>query len=222
MQPETRAPNTFLTAVGLAIALGLPFTHFSILGKTCAGLGPLWGGEAAWVAFFLVIVLFVLFVERRPLSSIGFRTPKALDIVLGAAAMFVIVGGDAAISVVEKSLHLAVKPQVAALYATPFWYRVFISIRAAIAEETAFRGYGFERLAELSGSQWVAAVVTFVLFALGHYSGGGLALMLVAAWGGLVLTLLYLWRRNLWATITAHWLTDSVGLLLVPLLAAHH
>jgi membrane protease YdiL (CAAX protease family) len=64
--------------------------------------------------------------------------------------------------------------------------------------------------------------VTFVLFSVAHYSGGGLALALVAAWGGFVLTVLYLWRRNLWTTILAHWLTDAFGLLLAPMMNAHH
>ncbi|HKD21413.1 MAG TPA: type II CAAX endopeptidase family protein [Rhizomicrobium sp.] len=224
MQTETRAPNNLLIAIGLAIALGLPFTHFSILGKTYTGLGPLWGGEAAWVAFFLVILLYVRLVERRPLSSIGFRRPGVLDIALGVAAMFLIVAGDAGISRIDAIFHLQVKSQITALFATPFWYRVFVVTRAAVVEETAFRGYGFERLAELSGSRWLAAVVTFALFTLAHYPGGGLALAFAAACGGLFLTLLYLWRRNLWATIAAHWLTDAVGLLLIPALqhAAQH
>ena len=110
------------------------------------------------------------------------------DIVIGIVAVFAIIAGDAAISMVEATLHLAVKPQIAALFTTPFWYRAFIAVRAGIVEETAFRGYGFERIAGLTGSKWLAAAVTFVLFSAAHYQGGGLALLLVAAWGGFVLT----------------------------------
>ena len=217
-----QARNRVLILIGLAIALGLPFTHLSAWGKAYSGLGPLWGGEAAWVAFFLLILLYVLVVERRPLSSIGFRRPAVWDVVIGIAAVFAIIAGDAAISAVEAHLHLAVKPQITALFATPLAYRAFIAIRAAVAEETAFRGYGFERLTDLTGSKWLAAFVTFALFSAAHYSGGGLALALVAAWGGFVLTVLYLWRRNLWTTILTHWLTDAFGLLLAPMMSAHH
>jgi membrane protease YdiL (CAAX protease family) len=219
---QARTENRFLILIGLAIALGLPFAHLSKWGKAYSGLGPLWGGEAAWGAFFLVILLYVLFAERRPLSSIGFRRPKAWDIVIGVVAVFAIIAGDAAISMVEATLHLLVKPQIAALFTTPFWYRAFIAVRAGVVEETAFRGYGFERIAGLTGSKWLAAAVTFVLFSLAHYQGGGLALLLVAAWGGFVLTAVYLWRRNLWTTILTHWLTDTFGLLLVPMMHAHH
>src|SRR5277367_2123298 len=211
MTTHGRAENRLLILIGLAIALGLPFAPLSTWGKAYGGLGPLWGGEAAWAAFFLVILLYVLFVERRPLSSIGFRRPKAWDVVIGVVALFAIIAGDATISVVEAKLHLAVKPQITALLATPFWYRAFLAVRAAVVEETAFRGYGFERITDLTGSKWLAPVVTFALFSAAHYPGGGLALVFPAACGGLVLTLVYLWRRNLWTTILAHWLTDAVG-----------
>jgi len=223
MQPDTsRGTNRIRTAVVLALVLGLPLFHLANLGKLYGGLGTRWSGEAAWLTFVTLILAYVLVVERRPLSSLGFRRPTAFGLSLGVLAAIVIIAGDAAISVVEAVLHLTVKPQIAALFTTPLWFRVWLTTRAAIAEEIAFRGFGFERLAELAGSRYVAAAATFALFALAHYTGGGLALFLVAAWGGLVLTLLYLWRRNLWVTITAHWLTDAVGFLIMPLLRAHH
>jgi len=50
----------------------------------------------------------------------------------------------------------------------------------------------------------------------------GLGTGIIAAFGGLVLTLLYVWRGNLWANIIAHWLTDGAAFILLPLLAAHH
>ena len=108
-----RRENSVLILIGLAIALGLPFSHLSTWGKTYSGLGPLWGGEVAWVAFFLVILLYVLVVERRPLSSIGFRRPKISDAGIAIAALFAIIVGDGIISGVTAQLHLAVKPQIA-------------------------------------------------------------------------------------------------------------
>jgi membrane protease YdiL (CAAX protease family) len=36
----------------------------------------------------------------------------------------------------------------------------------------------------------------------------------VAGFGGLLLTILFLWRGNLWANVLAHWLTDAAGFLL--------
>jgi membrane protease YdiL (CAAX protease family) len=36
----------------------------------------------------------------------------------------------------------------------------------------------------------------------------------VAGYGGVILAVLYLWRRNLWANMLAHWISDGAGFLL--------
>jgi membrane protease YdiL (CAAX protease family) len=46
-----------------------------------------------------------------------------------------------------------------------------------------------------------------------HLSSWGVAQLIVAGYGGLLLTILYLWRRNLWANMLAHWLADAAGFL---------
>jgi membrane protease YdiL (CAAX protease family) len=75
---------------------------------------------------------------------------------------------------------------------------------------------------ELTRSPLLAAAVTFVLFTIAHLAGGGWGQVTIAAYGGLILTFLYLWRRNLWATIIAHWLTDASAFILLPVLLVHH
>jgi|KBSMisStaDraftv2_1062788.scaffolds.fasta_scaffold316459_3 membrane protease YdiL (CAAX protease family) len=42
--------------------------------------------------------------------------------------------------------------------------------RAAVAEEFLFRGYGLERLQELTGSKWIAGLLTLAIFTYGHLS----------------------------------------------------
>ncbi|MDE2630905.1 MAG: CPBP family intramembrane metalloprotease, partial [Alphaproteobacteria bacterium] len=112
-------------------------------------------------------------------------------------------------------LHLQLPAQeMEKLLHTPFWYRFFLVTRAATMEETLFRGYGIERTAELTGSRWLAGAVTWVLFTLAHLSAWGWAQLIVAGYGGLVLTVLYLWRRDLVSNMIAHWVTDGAGFLL--------
>ncbi|HEX3817247.1 MAG TPA: 2Fe-2S iron-sulfur cluster-binding protein [Chthoniobacterales bacterium] len=89
-------------------------------------------------------------------------------------------------------------------------------------EEAAFRGYGLERLCELTGSKSLAAVVTWFLFTIVQPTSWGWGQVIIAAFGGLILTLLYVWRGNLWANIVAHWLTDGSAFILLPLLMKHH
>jgi uncharacterized protein len=207
--------NRAVLVIGLLIALGLPFCHLGELGTRYSGLGPLWGREVLWWALFAAILAYVLFVERKPLASIGFVRPGLADIGLGIlAAIVAVVGIGVIFTVVLPLLHLSITQNLKSVFLAPFWFRVLTVTRAAFVEETAFRGYGFERITTLTGSKAIAVIATFALFTLAHYSGGGLAQVLIAAWGGLILTALYLWRRNLWTNILCHWLTDGAGFLL--------
>jgi membrane protease YdiL (CAAX protease family) len=112
-------------------------------------------------------------------------------------------------------LHLQMnKGAMQGILQTPFWYRFLLVTRAAVAEEVLFRGYPIPRLEELSRSRIFAAFLSWAAFTYAHLSYWGTAQLMIAGWGGLVLTLLFLWRRNLWANMTAHWLTDATGFLL--------
>ena len=208
--------------VGLVLALGLPFCHLGDLGRAHSGLGPLLGGDVLWWVLFAAILLYTLFVERQALSSIGFRRPGAWDIALGVLAAIVMFMGTGIIfQFVLPALHMSVDRQLATAVQAPLWFRLINVTRAAVVEETAFRGYGVERLDELTGSALLAGFVTWVLFTMAHLSSWGWAQVIIAGYGGLVLTALYLWRRNLWSNIIAHWLTDGAAFILLPLMMHH-
>jgi membrane protease YdiL (CAAX protease family) len=38
--------------------------------------------------------------------------------------------------------------------------------------------------------------------------------LLIGGFAGVILTLLYIWRRNLWVNMIAHFVPDAIGLLL--------
>jgi uncharacterized protein len=215
------ATRTIQIVIGLLLALALPFCHLGDLGR--GWINPLWGGEVLWWALFVAVMLYVLLVERKTLASIGYRAPGVLDVVLGiVAALIAIFGIGMIFQIVLPAMHLGVNRQLGTLLATPLLFRVATVTRAAFVEETLFRGYGFERIAELTKSPLLAALVTWALFTMAHLQSWGWGQVIIAAWGGLVLTGLYLWRRNLWANIICHWLTDGVGFILMPLAAMHH
>lgn len=87
---------------------------------------------------------------------------------------------------------------------------------AALGEELLFRGFLLNELAELAGgggAGWsAAAVLTSVLFGVGHfYQGPGG--MLSTGVVGLVLAAAYLLSgRNLWVPVLGHGLLDTVSL----------
>ena len=198
----------FIAAVTVLPVLSFVRSHL--------GLGGLWGVEAPWWAFVVLVLLYVALVERRPLSSIGFRRPGVMDLVLGAVTGVLLIGGMIAIyTFVFPALHLQVNTtQLGKIMSTPFWYRVFLVTRAAVAEEILFRGYPIERVRELTGSKLAAALVSIAAFTYAHLSGWGPAQLIVVAYGAVLLAVLFLWRRNLWANMLAHWIADGVGFLM--------
>ena len=212
-----KANRQALIIVGLLLTLGVGLLPLGRWGKSYSGLGPLVGNELLWWVAVVVILLYVALVERRPFSSIGFRRPTWRDYLPGiGAAVVAVVGIGLIYALLFPALHLQMnKSAMAGIVHTPFWYRVLLVTRAAVAEEILFRGYPISRLEELSKSRILAAVLSWAAFTYAHLSYWGAAQLIMAGWGGLVLTILFLWRRNLWANMIAHWLTDAAGFLTV-------
>jgi membrane protease YdiL (CAAX protease family) len=178
--------------------------------------GAEWGTQVVWWVLFVAVCAYVLLVERRPLSSIGFTRPGWLDITLGVITALVMAAGIVFIwSVIFPLLHLQLNTgQMNTLLDQPFWYRLLVVTTAAVVEETLFRGYPIGRIGEWSGSRALGGVITWLAFTYAHLGGWGWAHLLVAGFAGLLLTILFLWRGNLWANILAHWLTDAAAFLL--------
>jgi uncharacterized protein len=202
--------------IGLVITLGLALTPLGVLGRAYTGLGKLLGGEVLWWLVVVATLLYVSFIERRRLSSIGFRKPGLIDILLAVTAGMLVVAGIVFIYfTLFPMLHLTMnQTAMSGILQTPFWYRFILVSRAAVAEELLFRGYPIERIIELTGSRSLAAAIPWAAFTYAHLASWGAAQLIVAGYGGVILTVLYLWRRNLWANMIAHWIADGAGFLL--------
>lgn len=216
-EPTTRRKRV-VTLIGLALALGVACLPIGEWDHEFAGIGHLVGNEAIWWIYVAVILWYVRKRERRPLSSIGFRTPGMKNIALGVVAGLLVTAILGVMYVVVlPALHLndsvASSANASALMATPFGWRLISTLRAAVTEEVLFRGYAMERIEELSGSRTVAVVVSCAVFTLAHVSSWGWSHELVVAIGGLAFSLLYLWRRNLWVNIMAHFIVDAISVL---------
>jgi len=214
----TRRRKWLVTLIGLTLALGVASLPIGDWDHEFAGIGHLVGNEAIWWIYVAAILLYTRKIERRPLSSIGFRMPGIGNIALAVCAGLLITAVLGAMYfVVLPALHLndsmASTTNANALMATPFWWRFISTVRAAVAEEVLFRGYAMERIEELSGSRTVAVVVSCAIFTAAHVSSWGWSHELFVAVGGLAFSLLYLWRRNLWVNIIAHFIVDAVSVL---------
>ena len=206
--------NWLLPAVGVLLALGFFSLPVGSWVHDDAGVAHRLGFELIVWAWVVGILLYVARVERRPLSSIGFRAVGWKDGIIAVLAGILILAGLAVVLlVVFPALHWSESSQLASLSALPYWLNVLIVVRAAVSEEILFRGYPMERLEELTGSRAVAAVVTCTVFTLDHITFWGWHHIFIAGLAGAALTILYLWRRNIWVNMVAHFIVDASALL---------
>jgi len=101
-------------------------------------------------------------------------------------------------------------PTVAAFSKLPVWLLVFIVFRAGVAEELFYRGYAIERIESLGLNRFLAVVIPLTIFGVAHWTGGW-ANILIALALGVILSVFYVWRRDLVANMIAHFLVDFIG-----------
>lgn len=175
--------------------------------------------QLVFCAMAAAIVAVVVRGERLPLSSIGVRavTPftAASGLLVAAATLF-------ALPLVTRPLGAAlrvtgVEGLTADLAALPAWFRVFIGVTSGGVEELLYRGYAIERLAVLCRRRWLGAAAATVAFALAHVPYWGVRFALAADLPfGIVMTIFYVWRRDLAANAIAHGTALVVSLLSLP------
>lgn len=212
--------------VGLFVALGLPFVFSVYLGsvrdqladpsRVVQAIGREWG-----IALLLLAV--ILFWERRPLSSIGLRKMSWRDALWGVAG-FVLGGFTFIITTpVVQAFNLGTTGGgIAQLATIPIGLRVAIVLTAAITEEILFRGYPIERLTELTGHIGLGAGIAYFAFVALHIPFWGLGgAVQIGVWT-LVVTGLYLWRRNLPTCMLMHALNDAYAFILLPTFLAQY
>ena len=201
--------------VGLLLALGV--VSLPIGSWVNSSANPTRGVLYELIVWGCVVatLLYVRRVEKRPLSSIGFRVPGIKDVVIAVLAGIAILATLAGVYyLIFPPLHWDENQQIATVSAVPYWLQVLIVVRAAVSEEILFRGYAIERLHELSGSRSAAALLSCAIFTFDHVGFWGWHHIFIAGPAGILLTLLYLWRRNLWVNMTAHFIVDGAAFLL--------
>jgi membrane protease YdiL (CAAX protease family) len=165
-----------------------------------------------------VLLLLIRYGERLPFSSIGWRTDRLESAMLwglvGLAAVFAVIIPCALLA---QFLHWKVGQQAAPRFHPPLWAETIQSFRAGITEEAFRNGYALERLWSITGSRWIALVITMLPFALFHFRQGPAGILIAGA-GGLALSLIYLSRRNLPSVMLAHFGVDFIPNVLLPLL----
>lgn len=207
------------TIIGLAIALlGIPaiVTAHRFLVPDPIATSTIIVRELAILALTAFLLWIVVSKERLPLSSVGIRTDavgRSLAWGFGLAVVaFVVL---AAVLILYSSLGIHYGEGQSISRALPV--TLLAVTRAGISEEVLYRGFALERLQTMTGSKWIAAGVTLVLFAAFHFRQGWAGVFIAFVVGALF-TAFYLWKRNLIANMFGHFLVDFVPNVLLPLL----
>jgi membrane protease YdiL (CAAX protease family) len=99
---------------------------------------------------------------------------------------------------------------------------IVLAWTGAFSEELFFRGHFFTTLRNLLGGSGTAVVVaaaaTVLLFATGHGYQGWAGIVDTGFFGGLTLTLVYIWRGRLTACIVAHALWNTLATVAIYVL----
>lgn len=202
----------------LVVFFGLLIAYFpkyinkvlNLLGLQIGPDGPpsviLWN----WVAV-VVLIVFITVIERRTLATILLVRPQKKD--LEWACIFWGIG-----MTWNWAMNIVVPPPqtdgLDTIINLPIPVIIALILTTSITEEILFRGYPVERLRELTGRTWIAVSFSFILFLLPHIRFFGIHWLLYHGFGTILLYILYVWRRNLWACILMHFLSNAP--LLIP------
>jgi uncharacterized protein len=196
----------------------LPFAAY-----ICPPVEPLilaWGEIAGrtlhelprWLYLGAVLLVFTRWAGR-PLAELGVRKPT-WDVLVWALLAIV---GTFALALVAKAVVAGIPhpdENVLANAAELRWslgYAAWVALRAGVVEECLFRAVLIEQLAVLCTRRWLAAILAGSIFVSVHALSFDWFQLLMAAAASVVLTLVYMRRRSLLASIVAHVLIDMIG-----------
>jgi membrane protease YdiL (CAAX protease family) len=209
------------TYVGLFCALGIPLLVLPtrLIPSLLHVSLTVWQGEALVWTLTAIVLGVLLLGERLPLSAIGLRWPTWQTLFWGVAgAIAVRIFATLALIAYAQVSGIPLAKSFAGnfdiilkLGSLPLATLMLLALRAAVTEEILFRGYGIERLSAVTGNRYLAAPVSLAIFTIAHLGVWTLNYAVVVLPAGLVLTVQYLWRRDLTANIIAHFITDATG-----------
>jgi len=163
--------------------------------------------QVEWaIVLGIAVLAIVLLMERLPLSSIGVVRPKWIDVFL--AVVLCGVGQE-----VDRWLQSAVLGHLSGISirgdAPPIleWSSI---IAASVTEELVYRGYFISRISTLTNRPLLAVLFSCTLFGFWHFPLWGARGVVSAGVWGILVTLFFLWQRDLPACMIMHFLTDIV------------
>lgn len=217
--PRTRAFH-FIAAV---VSTALFFAVVSLLPSLKTATDPQMIVKCMVEIIVAVAILYALVRWGEPRQALGLRRVRAATFGWGLICFLIIAILSAATLFCFSRFGISQdKGTLTALASRPVPIILLLAATAGIAEEIIFRSVLITELEAATGMKWLAAFISLVLFAAAHAGGWGPTQVIFAAVPGLVLTLFFLWKRDLWVCVIAHFLTDALGLLSAAAAMSHH
>jgi membrane protease YdiL (CAAX protease family) len=208
-----------LSLLALAVAMAFPFAWLHSSHNLADVQVDLRIIAIEWTVT-LLIALYAFGFEHRTWTDLALRRIMRRDVL----AMVAAIAFGAAFAGIAG--HFVQTPTTfhdfRQLAAVPIILRVALVSTAGICEEFLYRGFAIEEIGRLSGSRWLGAGISLLVFTLAHAGlYGWTSTLLIPFALGTALTLLYMWRRNLPVCMLMHAGTDAFGLIVMPLVASH-
>ena len=162
-----------------------------------------------WILAFVLLAI-VKWGEKQPFSSIGLKAIGWKEILLAVGLGILLSLTVPLLTLLAVQLLPTTGNDIQAVASTNAWWLLLIStFTAGIVEEIVFRGYLMERVLSLTGKAWAAVVVSLAAFVLPHLVSWNPAHVVgVVLPLGVVLSGLYLWKRNLVFNMIVHFMID--------------
>jgi membrane protease YdiL (CAAX protease family) len=206
------------TWVGLFVALfGMLIVRWAVglFYPELSFTAVLWKEGLIWLCL-IVLVVVIRRGERLPLRSIGLGTAPVKSSLLWGGILTVVCAVVAGVT--DAFTHFNGGPMEQAFSKLPLWLITVVVVRAGVVEELFYRGYAIERLQSLGLNRYWAGGIPLLIFGFAHATNGW-ANAIVAFTLGAILTIVYLWRRDLIANMICHFTIDFLSNVLPRLLS---
>jgi membrane protease YdiL (CAAX protease family) len=215
--------------VQLLVLLGAGFAGL-VLGSTLTGVVQLpderWDNVMITAIAGLVTILAAFLMVRsagQPLSAIGWRVNDVLsDTGIGLLSVFCVYAFMMLVAMIvalinPEILERTTQAQRAIKETIPpasIPALILMMVFVSVWEEVVFRGFLLTRLYTLFRRWWVAVIIGALLFAVGHIYQGVVATMVIGGIG-IVLGLLFVWRRSLLPPVVFHVAFNTIAVLVL-------
>lgn len=163
--------------------------------------------------FATAVVAYVLFVERRPLTSLDPGAGTSIDLMTVGWAWILVAGTAVVVALAVRLVgRQQYDPVVETLVGLPIHRALFVSVSAGVAEEIIYRGFLLTRLASLTGSERVAVVVGGLAFAAMHAASRNRTRLVQLAALGVAFGVAFFSTDSLLAVVVVHASYDALVL----------